>query len=297
MAGILDEETPAQAFESLPERHMLSSRRAVCCMCKCSRTTLSTHVPYFLMSSPPTSSSATPPSLNGGASPETSSFPFTTASQQDAVKQLSGVLSHHLGTLTSTISGYADLLMDARDEQEQREIAMNVLEASTRIDDLLADLRHYSRSLEPAFRTVSVPEVAKSTTHLLTDSERERVCQKVEPPAGRKIEADPRLLRQALLNLLHNALEASAPSEDVLLRVTADDSETADPVVAFEVWNDGEIPVDDPRELFQPFYSTRPQHLGLGLPFANYIAAQHGGAMHLTANSATEGGTCFTLTI
>lgn len=249
------------------------------------------------MPSPPTSSPAQKPTLNGADAPETSSFPFTTASQHDALKQLSCVLTRHLGTLTSTISGYADLLVEAQDDQEQRELAMNVLEASTRIDDLLADLRHYSRSLEPAFRTVPIPEVARSATHLLSDSERERVCQKIEPPAAREIEADPRLLRQALLNLLQNALEASAASEDVLLRVTLDDAEDAPPTVAFEVWNDGEISVDDPTDLFQPFYSTRPQRPGLGLPIAKHIADQHGGGVYLTANSAVEGGTCFTLRV
>jgi signal transduction histidine kinase len=202
-----------------------------------------------------------------------------------------------LGTLTSTISGYADLLVDAHDEQDQREIAMNLMEASTRIDDLLADLRHYSRSLDPVPRSVSIPEIVKQSVHLLDDEERDRVCRKVEPTAARDIDADPRLVRQALLNLLKNALEASEDSEDVLLRATSDNDDQLDTTVAFEVWNDGEISVDDPGELFQPFYSTRPQRLGLGLPIATHIAAQHGGTVQLTTNSAADGGTCFTLRI
>ncbi|MFB6273795.1 MAG: sensor histidine kinase [Salinibacter sp.] len=210
---------------------------------------------------------------------------------------MSSVLTRHLGTLTSTISGYADLLVDAQNDQEQRDIAMNLLEASTRIDDLLADLRHYSRSLEPAPRVVSVPETTKGAVQLLSDSERARVCKRVEPPAAGEIEADPRLLRQALLNLLQNALEASEETEDVLLRATADDTASLDTTVAFEIWNDGEIPVDDPAELFQPFYSTRPQRLGLGLPIAAHIADQHGGTVQLTENSAADGGTCFTLRV
>lgn len=250
-----------------------------------------------LMPSPAGSSTVSSPTLNGSAHPETSSFPFTDASQNDALKQLSCVLTRHLGTLTSTISGYADLLVDAHDNQDQREIAMNLMEASTRIDDLLADLRHYSRSLEPAPRTVPIPEIVKGSILLLSDEEQDRVCRKVEPPAAREVDADPRLLRQALLNLLKNALEASDDSEDVLLRATLDTDDQLDTTVAFEVWNDGEISVDTPADLFQPFYSTRPQRLGLGLPIAAQIADQHGGTVQLETNSAADGGTCFTLRI
>lgn len=249
------------------------------------------------MPSPSGTSTAADPTVNGSARPEPSSFPFTDASQHDALKQLSCVLTRHLGTLTSTISGYADLLVDTHDDQDQREIAMNLMEASTRIDDLLADLRHYSRSLEPVPRTVPIPEIVKGSVHLLNDEEQDRVCRKVEPPAARKVDADPRLLRQALLNLLKNALEESDDSEDVLLRAALDDGDQLDTTVAFEVWNDGEISTENPTELFKPFYSTRPQRLGLGLPIATQIADQHGGTIQLENNSAADGGTCFTLRI
>jgi len=251
----------------------------------------------LLMPSPSGSATVSSPTLNSSDQPETSSFPFTNASQHEALKQLSCVLTRHLGTLTSTISGYADLLVDVHDEQDQREIALNLMEASTRIDDLLADLRHYSRSLEPAPRTVSIPKIVKGSVHLLSEDEQNCMCWRVEPPAAREIEADPRLVRQALLNLLKNALEASDNSEDVLLRAISDDDNRLDTTVAFEIWNDGEISVDDPAELFQPFYSTRPQRLGLGLPIAAQIADQHGGTVELSTNSAENGGTCFTLRI
>jgi len=260
------------------------------------RNTFRSHTEVFSMPSPPPSSPPSNSSADERVEAETSVFPFATASQRDAVRKLTGVLTHHLGTLTSTISGYADLLVDDRPDQEQREIAMNVLEASTRISDLLADLQHYSRSLEPAPRPVSVQQIAQGAVHLLSADQQERVCHRVEPSAPEQIEADPRLLRQALLNLLQNALEASDASDDVLLRVT-DNGTTEATTVAFEVWNDGEIARDDPAELFQPFYSTRPQRLGLGLPIATHIAKQHGGAVQLAANNAAEGGTCFVLQI
>jgi signal transduction histidine kinase len=206
-----------------------------------------------------------------------------------------GVLADHLGTLTSSISGYADLLVDGQSSREQREIAMNVLKASTQIDDLLADLQHYSRSLEPASRSVSGSHLARGAVYLLDPEDRARVRSRVEPPAAREFEVDPRLLRQALLNLLQNALDATDESEDVLLRTTMSEEASEESSLAFEVWNSGEICLDDPAKLFRPFYTTRPNRLGLGLSIASHIARQHGGAVQLSANDADEGGTCFTL--
>jgi signal transduction histidine kinase len=245
----------------------------------------------------PVPSSGAPDSIADGDDVEPTPPPFGTASQRDAVQRLVSVLADRLGTLTSTISGYADLLVEDQSSREQREIGMNVLEASTRIDDLVADLQHYSRSLEPSPRTVPAAQVARGAVHLLTSGQRSRVRHHVEPPADRTMEADPRLLRQALLNLLQNALDATDPSDDVLLRTTTHTETAETPRLAFEVWNSGEICLDDPTKLFCPFYSTRPRQLGLGLPIATHIANQHGGSVHLSTNDSDEGGTCFTLQI
>jgi len=250
------------------------------------------------MASPTTPSRPRESALEDRPVQDRSSFPFATAREHDALKQLTTVLTRHLGTLTSTISGYADLLVDSPDAQEQREIAMNVLEASARIDDLLTDLRHYSRPLEPSLRPVAVSEVVHGAIDLLDEADQGRVRQKVEPEAAREIKADPRLLRQALFNLLQNALEATDPPETVLIRAAlAQESEEPSPTVDFEVWNDGEIGLDDPSDAFRPFFTLRPQRLGLGLPLATEIAEQHGGGVQLTATSGAEGGTCFTLRI
>lgn len=242
-----------------------------------------------------------PPSTSADELPESenASFPFAAQEQQEGMQQLAAVLSHHLGSLTSTISGYADLLVDTPSVQEQREIAMNVLEASTQIDDLLADLRYFSRPLQPVFRTVSVNTVVRDAVDLLDEDARARVQWTVEPTAVREIEADPRLLRQALLSLLHNGLEATAPAGSVQVRVArVEDDEVQGPAAtAFDVWNEGEITLDNPADVFQPFFTTRAQSLGLGLSIASRIAEQHGGTLRLASNSSADGGTCFSLRV
>lgn len=247
---------------------------------------------------PERSSLETPPEESGQS--EAPFYPFDSPDRRNALKQLSAALTHRLGTLTSTISGYADLLVDTTSTQERREIALDVMEATTQIEDLIADLRYYSRPLEPTIRTVSLQDVLQSAVTLLDEQSKDRVRQRVEPNAVREIDVDPRLLRQALFNLLQNALEATAspPANDVLIRATlAEGKKMSDQTVSFEVWNDGEIGLENPEEVFRPFFSTRPNCLGLGLPIASHIAEQHGGTVQLTTNSAADGGTCFTLRV
>lgn len=235
---------------------------------------------------PSTPSGAEPPDATEGAS--------LAGGHDEALKHLTSVLTRHLAPLTDAIARHADRLVDAPDPERRRESAMDVLAASAQIDDLLAALRHYSRPVDASAQRVPVADVVEDTIGLLDDTAQTRVRMKVEPEANGPIDADPALLRQALLNLLQNALEATTAPETVLLRAACTD---AAPQVAFEVWNDGEIELGDPSVVFQPFYSARPQHLGLGLPIAAHIAEQHDGSLRLSTNSVADGGTCFTLKI
>ena len=221
----------------------------------------------------------------------------TSSSVSNAPRQLAALLTHRLSTLTSTISGYADLLIDTPEVQEQRKLVMNVLEATTEIDDLLADLRYYSRPLQPTPRPLRVRAVARDVTGLLDAPHHERVRWDVTPDEDGEIHADPQLLRQALLGLLQNALQATAPAGTVHLRIRLAGEEAKDWHVAFEVWNDGVIALDNPQHVFQPFFTTRARQLGLGLPIARDIAEQHGGHLELTSSNPESGRTCFTLHI
>ena len=239
---------------------------------------------------------SSPPSGAEGSDDAASSTPA--GGHDEALKHLTSVLTRHLAPITDTIARHADRLVDAPDPKCRRESAMDVLAASARIDDVLAALRHYSRPVDASAQRVPVADVVEDTVCLLDDPAQARVRTKVEPEADGSLDADPALLRQALLNLLTNALEATTAPQTVLLRAArADAAADAAPQVAFEVWNDGEIDLDDPSVVFQPFYSARPQHLGLGLPIAAHIAEQHGGSLRLSTNSVADGGTCFTLQV
>ena len=100
------------------------------------------------------------------------------------------------------------------------------------------------------------------------------------------IACEPRLLEQAVINLLLNACDACDPGGTVILDVRADAER-----VAFVVTDDGSgITKDAAARAIEPFFTTKPagKGTGLGLAIANEIVKNHGG--ELTIGPRTETG-------
>lgn len=98
--------------------------------------------------------------------------------------------------------------------------------------------------------------------------------------AGLEAALDPDQMRQALGNLIDNAVEASPPEAKVTVTASRDGEDLVILIV-----DEGEgLSVDDPEVLFQPFYSTKGRGSGMGLAVVQRIVADHGGTIHLRPN-------------
>jgi signal transduction histidine kinase len=108
--------------------------------------------------------------------------------------------------------------------------------------------------------------------------------------------ADPRQLKQVLLNLVINAVQAMPAGGRVEIGMCArrTDLSAGVPRMRFCVSDDGPgIPADVLPRIFDPFYTTRPDGSGLGLAVVKKIAAQHGADIHV--HSEPGKGTRFEL--
>ena len=95
----------------------------------------------------------------------------------------------------------------------------------------------------------------------------------------------------ALVSLLENALQVSAPGKSI--RLCAD---SGDDAIRLSVADEGPgIPEDLQARIFEPFFTTMPQGTGLGLPIALGVARAHGGS--LSVESTPPRGACFTLAL
>jgi signal transduction histidine kinase len=103
--------------------------------------------------------------------------------------------------------------------------------------------------------------------------------------------ADPILIEQVLLNLLKNGIEAMEKSEHRSLRLVITDQGA---IVELAVIDRGHG-LKDPDRLFEPFYSTKSEGLGMGLNICRTIIESHHGRLWASANP--EGGTIFRFTL
>ncbi|MEX1055024.1 MAG: HAMP domain-containing sensor histidine kinase [Rhodothermales bacterium] len=210
----------------------------------------------------------------------------------ESLAHLAQVLGHRLRGLVASIEGFTDLLTDTLISREQRELAMKILEGTSRIERVLADLQLYGELLEPIMLPVRVDEILQDLLLPLDGRERSRIELDPFGAGATMLSGDPFLLRQALLVLIQNALDATRKEGRIRVDARLDGS-----MVFLEVWNEGVIGIERAgHAVFVPFYTTKAANLGVGLSIARRIARLHGGGVELTANSETE-GTRFALSV
>jgi signal transduction histidine kinase len=106
------------------------------------------------------------------------------------------------------------------------------------------------------------------------------------------LQADPILIRNALFNLIHNAVQA-APGGMVTVSLSLDEQDgVAGCRIAVSDSGPGIAP-EFADKLFNPLFTTRPGGTGLGLSIAQHIAALHHG--NIRAENKPSGGAIFTM--
>jgi signal transduction histidine kinase len=194
----------------------------------------------------------------------------------------------------------ADLLL--RQQQPNvamvREILADVREDDLRADGIVRRLRTLLRKRELQLEEVDVNALASSVLSLvLPDAVRRSIVIRttLDPTLPRAF-ADPVHLQQVLLNLLINAMDAmkDTPVERRVLEVRTE--LCADNQVMVTVLDHGHgFKQEQKGKLFDSFYTTKDDGLGLGLSIARSIVTMHGGA--IWAENRREGGASFAFTV
>lgn len=217
----------------------------------------------------------------------------TDSAYDEALMDLSVTLAHRIRSFVASIEGYTDLLADTLGTAEQRELALRILEGAVRIERILADLQLFGRPIEPVIIPLRVTEVIAEIEKFLDEDEMSLFGVELEADEDLAILADPALLNQTLLILVRNAFEATSSGGRVVLKAACSG---VPGYVRFDVWNAGVLDDDARARAFIPFFTTKAQNLGIGLPVARRIAEAHGGTLDLVSSSKEE-GTCFSLNV
>ncbi len=228
-------------------------------------------------------------------------------SRLNALGELSAGLAHELNQpLTAVLANTqaARRLLDDHEDEIDLPTARSALqraaEQARRAAEVVGRLRRTIERPGGSQRTEAVPldEAVRSVLYLLEPEARRRsttVVVDAGTGAPVRVAADRTALEQILHNLVMNALQAmdAVPPSTRRLTVTMG-IDTGHGWLTICDTGPG-IPADAVPHLFEPFFSTRPGGLGLGLSLCESLAQGMGGS--LRAEGARMQGACFTLTL
>ena len=160
-----------------------------------------------------------------------------------------------------------------------------------RLGGLVTDFLSYARPAEPELEEVPAAGLLNEAAEVLAgEIDAQGVAVEIEDLSeGARVRVDPAQLKQLLLNLLRNALDALDPAEGGEARVRLASSRRG-PRVVLEVEDNGVgMGEEQRRRMFELFYSTRKGGTGLGLAIVERIARGHGGTLEV--DSAPGEGT------
>lgn len=219
------------------------------------------------------------------------------------VGRMTSLITHELRNPLSSINLNSEMLQEALVEhgipagdQEVMPLLETIVAEVDRLRDITEEYLVYARLPSPNLEPNSLLEIAQN---LVEFHQFEWAQSGVEVVLGipdadgaaTRVLVDANQIRQALLNLLRNAVEASPAGAQVQVRLN-----TSEAHACIEIEDSGPgIPTERRAHIFEPFFTTKSQGTGLGLAMTQQIIEEHHG--QIDARTAPEGGTIFVITL
>jgi len=209
-----------------------------------------------------------------------------------ALGRLVAGMAHEIRNPLNSIRGFTQVLAGkfSPGTSEGRAVEIIIREVD-RLNRVITDLLDFSRPKEARVSLLDLNEVVRGAASLVEQEAGGGGVKVVEDlePGGVPLLGDPDSLKQLLLNLMLNALQAM-PDGGVLSLSTR--REEGGAVLAVADTGTG-IPHGDEEHIFEPFFTTRRGGTGLGLAIVHRIVKDHGGDIRV--RSAPGKGSVFTL--
>ena len=211
-----------------------------------------------------------------------------------ALGEMAASFVHGIRNPLNIILGSAETLKKKVAEPVQGEMIQFIREESERINNMLSSFLDFAKPRPPAFQEVDLKDILERTAEFLSIPARERQVQILqEYPKGRILMyVDPEQIREALVNLELNALEAMPRGGT--LRISLAQKESQDIIIRISDTGMG-IRRGTESKIFDPFFTTKDQGTGLGLSIVHSVVKNHGGTISAVSNDG--GGTTFILAL
>jgi len=200
--------------------------------------------------------------------------------QQDSWQQIIRVLSHEIRNSLTPIKSLAQTLVELPEQQENAKKALQVIvERSISLQEFVNRYGDITQRFIVEKKWFDSQPFVAMLIALFPN-------QAIETDINHdKIWADPLLLKQVLINLLKNAIEACYDNEKININLTISLINKAlhQPTLLIEVTDNGQG-IANTDNLFVPFYTTKEKGHGIGLGLCQNIIEQHNGSLTLINN-------------
>jgi two-component system NtrC family sensor kinase len=214
-----------------------------------------------------------------------------------ALGTLAAGIAHEINNPLQPLLTNLELMLE--DIEQGRPVDRELIEFAMRdvqrIKRIVSNLLDFARPARSTFAIFHVNDIVHEVLALARKQlEQARIQVALSLEARRRVRGNADQLKQVLLNLVINAMDAM-PNGGTLTIETADSYCAPSPCLKLSVSDTGiGIPPDHIRQIFDPFFSTKPNGTGLGLAISYSIITAHGGQIQVESDA---GRTTFTVSL
>lgn len=206
------------------------------------------------------------------------------SNEVEAWVKLTRVLTHEIMNGIAPINSLCGQLQDCTDREKLREGLETIQNTSSSLIRFTEDYRKFAAIPAPVCRLFSVREFLERIILLFKGCGAEFAVEVL--PAELIVNADKALIERVVVNLLKNSMESGASHVKVRAGCINELEQ-----VAIDVSDDGQPVCDDIKDqIFVPFFTTKENGSGIGLPVSRRIMSMHNGSLQLIRPSSRQYG-------